>query len=61
LFLVLEWIGVPRGYITLIRALYHSVYTIPALHGKTSCRIRMLDARSLACCLSLLWILWSLC
>ena len=58
LFLVLEWIGVPRGYITLIRALYHSVYTIPALHGKTSCRIRMLDGLKQGCPLScLLFIL----
>ena len=58
LFLLLEWIGVPKPYITLIRALYHDVYASPALHGKTKCQIRMRDGLKQGCPLScLLFIL----
>ena len=58
LFMLLEWIGIPHQYVTIIRALYHDVFSYPALHGKTKCIIRMRDGLKQGCPLSpLLFIL----
>ena len=52
LFLLLETIGIPAQYITIIRALYHNVQALPALHSRTNCIIEMKDGLKQGCPLS---------
>ena len=60
LFRLLELIGVPRGYINILWALYHNVKAIPAVGAKTRVRIPMLDGLKQGCPLSCLLFILSI-